>query len=468
MFRRIDDVLRPASPAQRDAGLSLVEVIVAMMVFTIISIGVAYTITNSLVLTRESRARAVATNLAAQEIDLLRSVDDVFSVVSKTWVTEVGGTTFTIARSAEWTTSATNSTACGTGTGTLQYKRVEVSVTYAGQRTVSAPITSATVLAPNGRINDPAKGTIVVSVIGASGAGTEGVTATVKAAAKDPNGAVAPPALDPTDSSGCTYALKVAPGNYDVTISKAGMVGLDQAATQTTTPVTVSAGGAGTASFSYDTAISLQTNFATNFPSPVVLPGNLDVTFRSSVMGDYTMSAAATKPAKLFPFSGGYAVVAGKHLDPSTDPKTNVVSSCLSPDPAAWVTPAADKAIGAAPVPVGAAPGGSATVGVPMGVLQLSKISGTVKVVAVQQKTGAAGDPGCLVPSTYTFAAVTKDTLLALPFGTWSFYTVTDLLNLGLITSSNQVNPQDSVLRTRGSIDMPTKTITLDPRGLTP
>ena len=66
MFRRLNDVLRPASPAERDAGLSLVEVIVAMMVFTIISIGVAYTITNSLVLTRDSRARAVATNLAAQ------------------------------------------------------------------------------------------------------------------------------------------------------------------------------------------------------------------------------------------------------------------------------------------------------------------------------------------------------------------------------------------------------------------
>jgi hypothetical protein len=395
-------------------------------------------------------------------------VEDVFSVVSKTFSTTVGGTTFTVERTAEWTTSATNSTACGTGTGTLQYKRVEVSVTYAGQRSVSAPITSATVLAPNGRINDPAKGTIVVSVIGASGAGTEGVTATIKAAAKDPDGAVTPPAPDLTDTSGCTYALKVAPGNYDVTISKPAMVGLDQAVTQTTTPVTVSAGGAGTASFSYDTAISLQTNFASNFPTPVVLPGNLDVTFRSTVMGDYTVSAAATKPAKLFPFSGGYAVVAGKHLDPSTDPKTNVVSSCLSPDPAAWVMPAADGVVASAPVPVGAAPGGSATVGVPMGVLQLTKISGTVKLFAVQQKTGANGDPGCSTPSTYTFAAVTKDTVLALPFGTWSFYAVNDLLNLGLITTSNQVNPQDAALRTRGVVDMATKTVTLDPRGITP
>ena len=468
MFRRLTAVLRPASPAERDAGLSLVEVIVAMMVFTIISVGVAYTITNSLVLTRESRTRAVATNLAAQEIDLLRSVEDVFSVVSKTFTTTVGGTTYTVERTAEWTTSATNSTACGTGTGTLQFKRVEVSVTYAGQRAVSAPITSATVLAPNGRINDPAKGTIVVSVIGASGAGTEGVTATIKAAAKDPDGAVTPAAPGPTDSSGCTYALKVAPGNYDVSISKAGMVGLDQSASPSTTPVTVSAGGAGTASFSYDTAVSLQTTYATNFPGAVVLPGNLDTTFRSTVMGDHTVDAKATKPAKLFPFSGGYAVVAGRHLDPSTDPVTNVVSSCLSPDPAAWVTPGADKAVGAAPVPVGAAPGGSATVGVPMGVLQLAKISGTVKLFAVQQKTGADGDPGCLTPTTYTFSAVTKDTLLALPFGTWSFYAVTDLLNLGLITTSNQVNPQGAVLRTRGTIDMPTKTVTLDPRGLTP
>ncbi|ROP75405.1 prepilin-type N-terminal cleavage/methylation domain-containing protein [Frigoribacterium sp. PhB107] len=467
MFRRLNDVLRPASPAERDTGFSLVEVIVAMMVFTIISIGVAYTITNSLVLTRESRARAIATQLAAQDIDLLRSVKDVFTIVDKTWTTEVGGTTYEVTRRASWATTTSNTTICGTGTGTLQYKQVEVSVSYAGMRP-GGEITSATAIAPNSRINDPNKGTIVVEVLGASGTGTSGVTVQIAAATDSPNGAVAPPTPAKTDSTGCTYALGLAAGNYQVTISKGGAVGPDQKSTQVMTPVVVTAGTSQTASFSFDTAASFNASVGREQALLRTLPTNLDLTFRSSAQGDYTVAASAASPVPLFPFTGGYSVMAGRHIDPTTDPKNNVESSCLNVDPSAWTTPAADGMVGAQIMPVGAAPGDSAVPIVPTGVVQLADLPGVQRVAAVQQNSKANGDPGCVTGQTYYFPSVTALTAMALPYGTWKFYTYNTSNSGTVFTLKDQITPRGDAARTRGIVDTTAKTVLLDPRGGTP
>jgi prepilin-type N-terminal cleavage/methylation domain-containing protein len=450
MFRRLSDVLRPASPAERDAGFSLVEVIVAMMVFTVISIGVAYTITNSLVLTRESRARAVATQLVAQDIDLLRSVKDVFTIVDKTWTTEVGGTTYEVTRRASWATSTSNTTICGTGKGTLQYKQVEVSVSYTGMRP-GGEITSATAVAPNSRINDPAKGTIVVEVLGATGVGTPGVTVDIAAASVSPNGAVAPADPAKTDSTGCTYALGLKPGNYKVTISKNGSLGPDQKATQVMTPVVVTAGTSQTASFSFDTAASFTASVGREQALLRTLPSNLDLTFRSSARGDHVVDASSASALPLFPFTGGYSAMAGRHIDPTTDPKNNVESSCLSPDPAAWTTPAADGAVGAQLMPVGAAPGGSALAVVPTGVVQLLDLPGLQRVAAVQQNSKANGDPGCATGQTYYFPTVSALTAMGLPYGTWKFYTYNTSNGGTVFTLKDQITPRADAARTRGA-----------------
>src|SRR3954451_20043030 len=68
-------------PAE-DSGVSLIEVLVAMMIFAIISVGVAYSLLSAFTLTGDSRSRAVATNLAAQEVDLDRSTADFFALQS--------------------------------------------------------------------------------------------------------------------------------------------------------------------------------------------------------------------------------------------------------------------------------------------------------------------------------------------------------------------------------------------------
>ncbi|MES1169545.1 MAG: type II secretion system protein, partial [Leifsonia sp.] len=68
----------------RESGFTLIEVLIAMMVFGIISVLVAYSLTLSMTLTRSSRGSEVAANLAAQQIDTARSAKDVFSVTGGT------------------------------------------------------------------------------------------------------------------------------------------------------------------------------------------------------------------------------------------------------------------------------------------------------------------------------------------------------------------------------------------------
>ncbi|MCW5945112.1 MAG: prepilin-type N-terminal cleavage/methylation domain-containing protein, partial [Cryobacterium sp.] len=205
-----------------DAGFGIIEIIVAMLVFAIIATGIAYTMVASLDLTRDSTAREQAANLAAQEIDLARSIDNLFNLQSKTTTTTINGTTFTITRTAKWVSDPNVDQRCGIGGGILRYKRVNVTVGWVGMTSLLPPVHADTLIDPGVRINDPDLGTVLISVTDSSGNGVSGVSVQVTPSTPA-NGATSLDAQpDATDSEGCTYALKVQPGNYDVTVSKSG------------------------------------------------------------------------------------------------------------------------------------------------------------------------------------------------------------------------------------------------------
>ena len=72
--------LRRSTHDSRDQGFTLIEVLVAMVVFGILSVLVVYLLTTAMTLTRTNRSSEVAANLAAQVIDQARAATDVFSV----------------------------------------------------------------------------------------------------------------------------------------------------------------------------------------------------------------------------------------------------------------------------------------------------------------------------------------------------------------------------------------------------
>ncbi|ROS50399.1 carboxypeptidase-like regulatory domain-containing protein [Frigoribacterium sp. PhB24] len=468
MFQRLSARLRPLDPEARDAGLSIVEVVVALLVFAIITVGSIVAIGTTLTMSSDNRSREVATNLASQAVDVARGVSDITSVATATTTSVVNGTTFTVVRTAAFITTTGVDTTCAPaaskGNGQLFYKRLQVTVTWSGMRSSTAPVRSDTILAPNSRLNDPDTGSILISVKDASGAGVPGVVVTVEPDAQSTNPGTAlaagsKPAV--TNDDGCAVAIKVTEGAYKVTISRADGApyrDAEQKASPVKTGIVVGKGDSTGTSFTYDLADAYAITYASTYTGgSVVLPDDL----KTTVIGGPTVTGLTgpTTPAYLFPQSTGYQMIAGDYRAPGASG-----GSCLSPDPAAWPVNAAGKKADRAPFV--AAADGKAAYPLPMGVVTIKPASGRDTVVRAVSTTALQGDPGCQATQTYYFSISGKTSSgqvsLALPYGTW------------LLTSGPSVTSQSSltVVGLIGSIlgslfggtGSSANVVTLDPR----
>lgn len=446
---RLDtDALRDANP---DDGFSLIEVVVAMLVFATLAVGIAFSLLSVLAMTKEGRARAIATNLAAQEIDLDRSASDVFTLGDVTRTLTNASGTFRVNRTTQWVSGAGGGTGCGTGTGVLQYKRINVSVTWDGMRAEAAPVRTDTVLAPKNLINDPALGTLIVATLAAGGAGSSGVSVSAAPTAGVAGNTAVAVSGAATNAQGCSYLLKVVPGTYDVTVSRAGYIDNRQVATTTkATNIPVAAGTSASAGFVFDQSGSFSVTYASNNGSgSLQFPTNVDTSFLSTG-GVYVSAAtvpAASRTFQLFPSPGGYAVMAGKYVAP-----TQSSAGCISADPEAW------PATSTLAAGVRTQSTTTATAGLPMGLITLTGASGKF-VTAVSAAGAGTGDPGCTVPMTYTFDALAASGKIALPYGSWALYTgLSKGAQTTLIASASITVAAPSV------VSGTTKVVTLDPR----
>ncbi len=460
-----------------ESGFTIIEVMIAMMVFAIISVGVAYGITNALVLTQDSRSRQTALNLASQDIDRLRALvqtngDAILGVKQQSGISaSVGGQSFTIDRTVAWVNSDGSSGACGTGSGTLAYKSVTEKVSWNTKRSPRS-ITMDTLLAPTANINDDTKGTIIVSATGASGAAAVGLTVAVTPNAGT-GAATLPVAPAATDSQGCSYALRVTPGTYTVSVTRAG--GIDaksQSSIGSNANVQVVAGANATQTFTYDTAATFRLQYTTLQAAPkAVLPTNLTETLWNKA-GPATPAVTAadtsvTPVVSAFPFADGYRGVAGPYVNTAS----GGTATCVDSNPASWTTPASDGAVGTDVVPSSVLPGDqNVPVALPVGVVTLNGLKPNQYVTAVTA-SNAPGDPGCQVGQRLTFPVTTGTSqVIALPFGTWSLYAGAS----SGATTTNLVaaNASGVVLNTRGTVNQQSllglvswsNTITLDPR----
>lgn len=97
---------------RHDAGTTLVEVIVALVVFSFMTTGATAGIATALRLVSEARLRETASNLAAEHLDRLRSVTDPKTIQDEKTTKTVSGTTFTIDRTADWKLQTTTVDGC--------------------------------------------------------------------------------------------------------------------------------------------------------------------------------------------------------------------------------------------------------------------------------------------------------------------------------------------------------------------
>lgn len=435
-----------------DEGISLIEVIVAMMVFSIIAIGVSYSILSIIRITEDARLRQVATNLAASEIDSARATTDAFKIVNGNYTTQVGNTTYTINRATSWVTTSGSDVACGTGTATLQAKRVNVTVTWTGMLTTTPPVRSDTLISPDQRINDPSLGTILVSVLGVAGTGSSGVAVSIVATS---GGSTLTTPVPVTDTDGCSFALKVKAGTYSVTLSRSNSIDNAQIASPSKSVVVV-AGASVATQFQYDYASTFNLVYAGNTAN-VKFPTDLDTSYVNSY-GVYVASGKKSQIA-LHPYGVGYSGIAGEYVAPAAG------AGCVSVDPAAWPAGTVNGvklAAGIRTPAVATAPQGQATMNIPMGLVTV-KYTGASNLYAISTTppTGL-GDPGCSLPMTYSYgsALINGTITIALPYGSWKLSRDAAGTSALLIPTSSE----GIVAGTRGYLTSTNSVVTIDPR----
>lgn len=469
----------PERPA--DAGLTLIEIVVSLLVFAIMASGIvagAITVTR---MSADNRAREIATHLASQDLDAVRSIGDAFGVHDKTYWPPTNPT-FKVTRTTSWVSSTGSDVGCGSSTN-LQYRRVDVAVTWLGQLVTTRAVRSDLIIAPNGPISDPTTGTILVSVTGRNGTGKSGVGVTV-APASSPAGNTAV-ALStqplPTDSDGCTIAMSVKPGAYTVTLGQTGSIsslsatpGLNMVNAPVVS-VSVAAGGTTSAPFTYDAAATFPVTYAANYAPPQpggqvpTLPQSLNTTLLPSASDSAGLSSVSTNASgsvQLFPYANGWTPFAGKLGGPTA------ATLCRSVDPSSWAAGTANgKAVAAgvrAPA-VLAAPGATsvAPLAVPMGVVVIASTTALYITATPAGPPTGSGDPGCpaATNTTYSFGQVATNgttVVVALPYGSWTIATGASASPLTAAPPSSLSVPTNAA----GGGVTSTGVVTLDPRQL--
>lgn len=452
--RRVRDELRVES------GVSIIEVLAATLIFLVLSVAVAQATVSSIRLAGDQKHRVTALSLAAGEIDYVRGLGDPFVVLSRTSTRTIDDITYTITRETSWVSSSGLDIPCGAGTsGSLKYKRINVRVNWTGQMMPTRAVSSDTVLAPDGRINDPARGTVMIAVTRADGSGADDIAVTLTPTS---GGEALDQQPSNTNSEGCTYALQVKPGTYSVKLTRTNYIGIDQVASPVAS-VTVAAGETANVPFNYDAASTFGLTFAGN-PSGLRFASNY-VTSYVNTYGTYYVDGTASS-IKMFPWSAGYTPIAGKYVAPASDG----TGGCLALDPSEWgegTVGAVHLAAGVAATPIATAPGGTTSTNIRMGVVKITSIPRNQFVTAVPVNASTvAGQPACAAGTTLTFAQVDSsssnaDRLIALPYGTWRLYRGTTSGSTTTALGQSSIQPQNNAIAT-GMVTG--NTVVVDPR----
>ncbi|MBB2902838.1 prepilin-type N-terminal cleavage/methylation domain-containing protein [Kineococcus radiotolerans] len=382
----------------RDEGFSLLEAVVAMVIFGIIAASTAAVLVRTVGGASDNRARIAAANVAAQTMDAVRqSAQNAIGYTDLKSATlpsvTVQGREFSIFQSVTPVTGNNSGSPCTTGGITdQQYKKVTVEVRWANNGSVQ-PVRSDTIVQNPGVSADPAKGALGVLV---NGPNTPQAMVPITLS----NGATAL-----TDAAGCAYFDGLTPGPFTATASAVGYVD-DNGGATTSKPATVQAATATTIYLAYAPAATPTLTFTT-----VLAGGAADASYQwPSGSTPYVLKASAkdrsgtttvstvTPTPGLYPFTAGYTAWMG-------------TATCGAP---------------AQPVNFPSLEGTTSSVTIP--VAGLSVTNSRSKPLTVTLKATSCAD----VTVTVAAGATAK---VALPFGTWSASAPGGLLGLGTLTS---------------------------------
>ncbi len=255
---------RASGHAQDEAGFTMVEMVIAIFIFAMVITGVGVGMSSALNLTRQNRNRSIAANLAAQQMDTIRSTDfdtldqmtQLVQPVTLTPTATVEGVPYTITQDTAWVRKNATGAAAGpcqsppTAANPLAYIAVTTTVTWNDMHGV-LPVQTDTVVSPPVGVYDQTEGHIRVTVLNAASTPVSGAIVTID----NPTAGVSDTAT--TGADGCAFFAYEPTGAYTVTLSSGvGKVDGQGSATPSQT-VTVKSASTSTVQFVFDTAATL-------------------------------------------------------------------------------------------------------------------------------------------------------------------------------------------------------------------
>jgi prepilin-type N-terminal cleavage/methylation domain-containing protein len=306
-----------------DAGFGMVELLFAMVVFTIIATAVAYGLQSAVGSTRQSRNRVQAASLASREIEIVRQEFQDKDIDGPSLIADAGtvvnahphkgqtagnpltidGLPFTVTRSAQWLPAGSGASACDGGAGvTYPVLAVNVKVTW-GRMGSTQPVETNTILTPRKEQVSGSDGYAAVKVVEANGQGVANMPVTIQKGATT--------FTSNTADDGCAVfqvAATSTPAAWTATASKAGYVSNSFTPTASGS-LSVKAGALARTALAYDRAVSLVLQQSTE--SGFALPAqNTWLTLYSpDIVGGtkgYAGNGASTTVSGLWPSTAGY------------------------------------------------------------------------------------------------------------------------------------------------------------------
>lgn len=412
---------RSACGGTRDAGMTLVELLFAMVIIAIVAAGSFAGLAAAMRTTNGDRNHVAAANLAARELEISRnefqsSATALTTFAAGTLVTNphplpgqtvgnplvVDNVAYTVVRTVEWLPAGAGKSPCDGGSlATFPSLAVQVDISWP-QMYGSPHVINNTLLTPSKTIlNGGTLAFAAVKVVNYLAVASEGQVVTLTG----PGGTF--PAV--TADDGCAVFSTTVPGAYTASLNTSGYVD-GYLVANPNKPVTMTVGQLyRPAPFNYDKAVTLKVTATTqggyNLPTtlPYVTLANVGLTTPSATV-QYPSTGTTTSVGGLWPFaSPGYSVWSG---------------SCNQNDPAA--------SGGSRPSGVTTTPGGTSNVTVTLAPVSVTAtrlalpVVGAVVTAKPVLATGCLGTEASATGLTLGVTDSSGNLKTSLPAGAWT------------------------------------------------
>ncbi|WCB94767.1 hypothetical protein DSM104299_03506 [Baekduia alba] len=324
-----------------EAGFSMIEVMVSMVLLTALSLATLSVIDRSTAASAKVRSKSVASDIAHEDLNRMRQLKFTLassasyrSVSTETGVDKVP---YTVTSTANWATDSGVETSCATPdtAGTSQYLRIRSSVSWPNMDG-AAPVVADSIMAPRGKEANRTAGSLMVKVQDRGAAPVAGATVTAAGQSLV------------TSAAGCVFFPAINAGQWPVTVTKGGspwnFMDTDGNSPGATT-ASVVVGDVSTASVTFDQP---------SIFSPVAFyreDGTTPTTWTSVSISTQTKTlppATSASPvasfttAKLFPFAAGWSFYAGScagnnPANYASNSSTALTNSSIIPTPGTTV-----------------------------------------------------------------------------------------------------------------------------------